>query len=690
MKDITPDKIKNIGLFGHSGCGKTSFGEAILYLTGENTRLGRTDDGTSILDYDEDEIERKTSINLSLGYGMYKDAFFNIIDTPGYADFAGDLLCGVRACDTGVIIIDATSGVEFGTELVSQHLNDADKVKVIFINKLKKEHTDFYKIVKELKTFFKGKVCPLNLPVGEGEGFSGIANLLTDKASVYKDGKREEVAIPEEMKSKIAEYRDLLIEVIADIDESLMEKYLEGKEITPEEIDKTLKEGIGSKKIIPILCGDAYFNIGIEEFLEFARKYLPSSLEIGEIKGENPKTKSGEKRKPRPENSLVALTFKTVADPHIGDLVYTRVFSGRLEPGMMVYNVSVDLQERINQVYRIKGKERKEVKVLNTGEIGGLVKLKRTKTSHTLTHPSSPILLPPIPFPEPSISIAIVPKTKGDEEKVSNGLARLHSEDPTFTYHYDTELKQQLVSGLGELHLDVILGKLKKKFGVDVEVHRPKIPYRETIKGKAEAQGKYKKQTGGHGQYGDVWLRLKPLTRGAGFEFGNEIFGGAVPSKYIPSVEKGIRETIAQGVLAGYPVTDLKIILYDGSYHPVDSSDIAFKIAASMGFKAAAEKAGLTLLEPIYEVEVTVPDVYMGDVIGDINSRRGKIQGMEPSGGFQKIKAFVPLAEMYKYSTTLRSMTQGRGYFRMKFSHYEEVPREIAAKIIEEAKKEKT
>ncbi len=688
MKDITPDRIKNIGLFGHSGCGKTSFGEAILYLTGENTRLGRTDDGTSILDYDEDEIERKTSINLSLGYGIYKDTFFNIIDTPGYADFTGDLLCGVWACDTGVIIIDATSGIEFGTELVSQYLSNADKAKVIFVNKLKKEHTDFYKIVGELKGFFKGKICPINLPMGKGEDFSGIVSLLTDKAFAYKGGKREEVAIPKEMESEIAEYRDLLTEVMADIDDSLMEKYLEGKEITPEEIKRALKRGIESKRIIPVLCGDAYFNIGIEEFLEFAAEYLPSSLEI-EIKGKNPKTEAEEKKRPEPEGPLIALTFKTVADPHIGDLIYTRVFSGRLEPGMTVYNVSVDSQERINQIYRIKGKERREVNSLNTGEIGGLVKLKKTKTSHTLAHSSSPLLLPTIPFPDPSISIAIVPKTKGDEERVSNGLARLHSEDPTFAYHYDTELKQQLVSGLGELHLDVILGKLKKKFGVDVEVQRPKIPYRETIKGRAEAQGKYKKQTGGHGQYGDVWLRLEPLPRGKGFEFGNEIFGGVVPSKYIPSVEKGVRETMAQGVLAGFPVIDLKVTLYDGSYHPVDSSDIAFKIAASIGFKAAAEKAGLTLLEPIYEVEVTVPETYMGDVIGDINSRRGKIQGMEPSGGFQKIKALVPLAEMYKYSTTLRSMTQGRGYFKMRFSHYEEVPKEIASKIIEEAKRER-
>ncbi|MEO0070432.1 MAG: elongation factor G [candidate division WOR-3 bacterium] len=463
-----------------------------------------------------------------------------------------------------------------------------------------------------------------------------------------------------------------------------MNKYLEGITITAGELKSSLKRGILTGSICPVLLGDAYTLIGVETLLNFIIDYLPSPLDLGDII-------VGEKKiKRAPDAPLVSYIFKTVSEPHLGELLYVRVLSGKIAAGTTVLNANQEREEKINQIYLIKGKEREENKSLETGSIGGLVKLKLTRTGDTLTSPDQALALPKMAFPEPSISMAIVPKTKGDEERVSNGLSKLHEEDPTFSFHYDPELKQLLISGIGESHLEVILSRLKRKFTVEVELHKPRIPYRETFTKKSEAQGKYKKQTGGRGQYGDVWLRIEPLPRGTGFQFKDEIFGGAVPSKYFPSVEKGVVEAMAEGILAGYQVTDISVTLYDGSFHPVDSSDIAFKIAGSMAFKNCAEKGGMVLLEPISEVEVVVPEAFMGDVMGDLNSRRGKILGMDAEGRLQRIKALVPQAEMYKYSTSLRSMTQGRGFFTMKFHHYEEVPREIATKIIEEAKKAKT
>jgi elongation factor G len=681
--------VKNIGLFGHSSSGKTSFGEAMLFLMKENTRLGRTDEGTSIFDYDEDEIDRKTSINLALGYGSFKNDFFNIIDTPGYADFIGDVLSGVQACDIGVLIVDATSGVEFGTELVWKFLGEAHRNRVFFINKLKKEHSDFDRVLDDIQKSFAAKVFPVFLPIGKEDGFSGLVDVLKEKAYRYQDGVRTEAEMPADLKPKVAELKEKMIELACDYSESLMNKFMEGEPIPADEVTKALRDGFRKGEIVPILAGDAYHPIGVDLFLEFACEYLPANTEMTDVTVQDMKTKEEKNLTRDPKGPLAACVFKTISEAHLGDLLYVRVFSGGLEPGQMVYNIGAGREEKVNQIYRIKGKERTEVNKLATGEIGALVKLKVTKTSDTLVSTGANFILPPIPFPQPSISVAIVPKTKGDEERVSNGLARLHDEDPTFTYHYDPELKQQLVSGLGELHLDVIIGRLRRKFGVMVDLQKPKVPYRETMTRTAESQGKYKKQTGGHGQYGDVWLRVEPRERGAGFEFVDQIYGGSIPNKYLPSVEKGVVEAMGNGILAGYPVIDFRATVYDGSFHPVDSSDIAFKIATMMAFKSCSEKAGAVLLEPIAEVEVTVPETWMGDVIGDLNSRRGKILGMEMEGRLQTIKALVPQAEMYKYSTTLRSMTQGRGYFTMKFSHYEEVPKEISLRIIEDSKKQK-
>lgn len=689
MKEYSSDKIINLGFFGHGGCGKTTIGEAILYLLKQNTRLGRVDDSTSLLNYDEDEIARKISINLALGYGEYKDFYFNIVDTPGYADFVGEVFSAIRAIDCGVVVVDASSGMEVGTEIVWRYLTKEELPRIIFINKLKKEHADFYKVLDEVIKEWGSGVCPLFLPIGQEASFEGVVNILENKAYSYKDGERKEVVVPPNLSDKINTYKEKIIEAASEVSEEIMNKFLEGGEISLDELKIAVKQGVREHKIFPILCGDAYDNIGIIELLDFSCVMASGFAMSRDITVTNIKKNETKTIKPNLTGSPVVFVFKTVSEPHIGDMNYVRVLSGTLQSGSTLYNATVEREEKINQIYYVKGKERVETNQLQTGEIGALVKLRQTKTSDTLTSAQEPLKVAPIEFPLPSMSVAIVPKSKGDEEKVSNGLSRLHDEDPTFTYLFDSELKQQIVSGLGELHLDVVIGRLKRKFDVSVDLEKPRTPYRETILKKAEAQGKYKKQSGGRGQYGDVWLRLEPKERGSGYEFADEIYGGSVPSKYIPSVEKGVVETMANGVIAGYRVIDVKTTIFDGSYHEVDSSDIAFKIAGQLAFKSACEKAGMAILEPICDVEVTVPEQYIGDIMGDLNARRGRIMGVDTEARLQVIKAKVPQAEMYKYSNTLRSVTQGRGFFTMKFSHYEEAPRDVMNKVIEEAKKTK-
>jgi len=677
------EKVRNIGFFGHGGAGKTTLSDGILYLTKANSRLGRVDDGTSVFDYDEEEINRRCSLNLGLGYADWNGYRFNIIDVPGYTDFIGEAISGFHAADTAILVIDASGGVEVGTERMWREAEALSLPRAIFINKLKKENTDFVKSLQEAVEAFGRRLCVCQVPIGQAEELTGLLDLLEDKAYTFQDGKAKQIDIPAELKDRIPKLKEQLVEALADADDELMNKFLEGQVITPEEMKRSLKSSIAQAKVCPVLLGDAHSLIGIENLLEFATAYLPSPLDL-------PAVTSGDKKVKRdPTSPFVGYIFKTVSEPHLGELLYLRVLCGKVDAGSVVMNTAQGREEKINQIYFIRGKEREETKILTTGMIGALVKLKLTKTGDTLAAPSQTIVLPKMPFPAPSISMAIMPKTKGDDEKVSNGLSRLREEDPTFAFHFDPELRQLLISGIGESHLEVILSRLKRKFGVDVELHRPRVPYRETFTRKTEAQGRYKKQTGGRGQYGDVWLRIEPVARSAGYEFKDELFGGSVPSKYVPSVEKGVAETLAEGVLAGYPIVDVVVTIYDGSFHPVDSSDIAFKIAGTLAFKACAGKGGMVLLEPIGEVEVVVPESFMGDVMGDLNSRRGKILGMESEGRLQKIKALVPQAEMYKYSTSLRSMTQGRGFFSMKYHHYEEVPKEMAAKIVEESKKAK-
>jgi elongation factor G len=689
VKDYKVNEIRNLGFFGHGGSGKTSIGEALLWAMKQNNRLGSVDAGTSLLDYDEDEIARKISINLALGYGEYRNTLINLVDVPGYADFFGNVISAVRAIDAAIVVIDASSGVEVGTEMAWRRLDEAGLPRAVFINKLTKENTSFDVVAEEARKVFGTKLTPVYLPIGRESGLKGAVDLLNDKAYVYENGSRREVPVPGEMVEQINHWKEKLVESAAEVDERLMEKFLEGQEITPDEMRSAVRQGIKAGVVYPLLGGDALTQIGVDLILDLAVDVLPSPAEMPAVKGIIPATGNEVAVEPDPEGPVCALVFKTISEAHVGDMHYVRVFRGRLEPGMVVVNGTTQREEKINQIYIVKGKERSEIGRLTTGMIGALVKLKETHTGDTLADKREPVRLAPIEFPKPSISVAIVPQSKGDEERVSNGLARLHEEDPTFSYEYNAELGQQLINGMGELHLDVIVGRLKRRFDVHVELVKPKIPYRETITRKAEAQGKHKKQTGGRGQYGDVWLRIEPLPRGTGFEFVDEIYGGAIPGKYIPSVEKGVIEAMEKGVLAGYRMMDIKATVYDGSYHEVDSSDIAFKIAAGLAFKNACEKAGVVLLEPIMNVAITVPDRFTGDVMGDLNARRGRIMGMEAQGGLQVIKAQVPLAEMYKYSNSLRSMTQGRGYFTMEFDHYEEVPREIAQKIIEEAKRAK-
>jgi elongation factor G len=550
---------------------------------------------------------------------------------------------------------------------------------VFFINKLTKENTDFDKTFASLGEIYRKSIVALTIPVGETNKLSGVVDVLKNKAY---DAKGTESPTPEGMKDSVHKYQEKFIEAAADLDEKIMNKYVEGEPVDFTECIEPVKQGIISGRTSLCLAGDALQLIGISNLLDAIVEFLPAS-------GMLPGIQLGSKKIERTDDSpFVGYVFKTVVEPHLGELCYLRVFSGKAKSGDVITNANRSTEEKINQIFLIKGKEKTEIDEFTSGMIVGLVKLKNTNTADTLTK-GIDASLPVITFPTPSISMAIVPKEKGDEEKISTGLARLHDEDPTFAFAFDPEIKQLIISGIGELHLDIILSRLKRKYGVSVDLIKPRVKYRETFTAKSSAQGKYKKQTGGHGQYGDCWLRVEPVERGKGFEFVDEIVGGAIPSRYIPSVEKGVKEALENGFLAGYPLTDIKVAVYDGSYHPVDSSDIAFKIAAVMSMKANAEKGKVVILEPIHEAEVYVPESFMGDVIGDLNSRRGKIMGMEGAGKIQKIKALVPEGEMYKYSTSLRSMTQGRGYFITKFSHYEEVPRDTAQKIIDEAKKSK-
>jgi elongation factor G len=698
MKDYPVDAIRNIALVGHGGSGKTSLAEACLFASGTTTRFGKVEEGNTVADYHADEIERQISINSSLLFCEWKNTKLNILDTPGYTDFTGEVKCSLRVTNTAVVFLKAVEGAEVGTEIVWQYAKELSNSVVFVINKLDNENADFDAVLATARSRFTHDVIPIQFPVEQGLKYDAIIDLLRMKMLQYtRDGKGKytEVDIPANLNAKADEMREQLIEQIAETDETLLNTFFEKGTLSDQEIKNGLRTAIRVRKIFPLLCTAGVHNIGVTSFMDFIVDYCPNPAEvpdaIGHLAGANHGGASGEVRvKCDPKGQPTVFVFKMVSEAHVGELSFFKVFSGTVTPGMDLVNEANNKPERLAQLFVMNGKDRKEIGKLVAGDIGAVVKLKDTHTNNTLSSKAYPVILTPIPFPEPVISMAIVARMKGDEDKIATGLHTLHEEDPTFVMSVDSELHQTVISGQGELHLGIIIKRLKAKYGVDVDMVEPKVAYRETIRGRAnEVEYKHKKQTGGRGQYGHVWIKVEPLARGGGFEFEDAIVGGVVPGRFVPAVEKGLREALETGIIAGYKVVDVKVTLFDGSYHDVDSDEHSFKIAGRMAFKKGFKEAKPILLEPIYEIEVTVPEEYMGDVMGDISSRRGKILGMDTDGSHQIIKALVPLKELFRYSTNLRSMTQGRGIHRQKFDHYEEMPREIAEKIITEHSKVK-
>lgn len=692
MKEYESKQLRNIALVGHGGCGKTSLVTALAFASGSSSRLGSVDDGNSLTDFTPDEIDRKISINLSLAYAEWKGTKINLLDTPGYLDFVGEVKAALRVSDAALILIHAHAGVEVGTDIVWAEAEKLEIPRLFYINMMDKEHADFQKVYGQIKNKYGMKAVAMELPIGIGVSFRGVVNLLDEKAYIFKDGSTKgeytEEAVPEEMTADVTSAREALVELAAESDDALIEKYFEEGTLSRDEIVNGLEKLVKKGELFPVFCGSATKTFGVRNLLDGLVELVPDPGHRGVVRGDS---KSDEEVEVKTEDTspFSALIFKTTTEPHVGELSYFRIFSGKVASGGEVINNRNDKSERLTHLSIIQGKERIEVPTLHTGDIGVVAKLKESQTNDSLVSKGNAIILEPIEFPSPVISVAVEPKSKGDEEKIATGLSKLHEEDPTFKSGYNADIRQTLISGMGELHLDVVMDRLKRKFGVEAVLTKPDIPYRETIRGKADGQGRYKKQTGGRGQFGDTWIRIEPLGRGEGFEFVDAIKGGSIPNKYIPSVEKGIVEAAQKGIMAGYPLVDFRTTLYDGSFHAVDSSDMAFKVAGSMAFGKVAREAKPYLLEPILKVEVIIPDEYLGDVMGDLNSRRGKIMGVDPRGNLKVIKAQVPEAEMYKYSTTLRSLTQGRGTHTREFSHYDEVPPDISQKIVAEAEKKK-
>ncbi|HHW43693.1 MAG TPA: elongation factor G [Desulfotomaculum sp.] len=668
MKNYPSSHLRNIGVVAHGGAGKTSLVEAMLYNTGVINRLGRVEDGTTTADYHPEEINRQVTIHTSLVPCEWQDCKLNVLDTPGYSDFIGEVYGALRVVETALFVVSAVDGVEVQTEIIWDRAEQANLSRIVFINKMDRENANFYKVMDDLKEKFDANFAPVQLPLGQANDFTGIVDLIEKKAYTFENGKAREVPVPENMAPDISSFREKLIEASVEADDELMMKYLEGEELNTEEIKSGLHKGVLSGKVVPVLCGSATRNMAVTSLMDFLVKNSPA-----------PPVEEG-----APFSGLV---FKTLADPYVGKMNFIRVFTGTLKSDAVVLNSTKEKQEKVGQILYVRGKTSTPTTEVPTGDIAVLVKLQDTGTGDTLCDKDHPVKLPPIDFPVPTLTVAIQPRSKGDEDKMGDAISKLLEEDPTVRVEKNTETKQTLLTGMGELHLDILLERLKRKYGVEVTMDSPKVPYRETIRAEVKVEGKHKKQTGGRGQYGHVWLRLEPL-HDAPYEFTEEIFGGSVPKQYIPAVEKGVKEAMQEGVLAGYPVTGVKTVLYDGSFHPVDSSELAFKIAASMAFKKGQQQAKPVLLEPIMDVEVTVPESYMGDIISDFNTKRGRILGMEAAGKNSRVKAQVPLAEMYRYAIDLKSMTQGRGSFRMEFIGYEEVPARLAEEIIKKAKAE--
>ncbi len=685
------DKVRNIGIIAHIDAGKTTTTERILYYTGRIHKIGEVHEGAAEMDWMEQEKERGITITSATTTCFWRDHRINIVDTPGHVDFTIEVERSLRVLDGAVTILCSVGGVQPQTETVWRQADKYRVPRIIFVNKMDRIGADFFKVVGEVEEKLGAKPVVLQVPIGAEENFAGVVDLITMKAIIWEEetlgAKFHEEEIPEDLRPVAEEWRERMVEALADVDEDLMMKYLEGEEITEDEIRKAIRKGTIEIKFFPMLCGSAFKNKGVQPLLDAVVDYLPSPLEVPPIKGINPSTGEEEERHASYDEPFSALAFKILTDPYVGQLTFIRVYSGWMESGSYVFNATRGKKERLARILRMHANKREEIPVLGAGDIAAAVGLRETYTGDTLCDPDHPILLEAMEFPEPVISVAVEPKTKADQEKLSIALQKLAKEDPSFKVAMDHETGQTIISGMGELHLEIIVDRLKREFNVDVNVGKPQVAYRETIRKAVTQEGKFIKQTGGRGQYGHVWLKIEPLEPGKGFEFNETIKGGVVPKEYIPAVEAGVKEAMETGVVAGYPMTDIKVTLFDGSYHEVDSSEMAFKIAGSIAFKEGAKKANPVLLEPIMEVEVTTPEEFMGDVIGDLNKRRGRVQGMEARGNAQVIRALVPLAEMFGYATDLRSMTQGRATYIMRFSHYEEVPPNVAEQIVGEKTK---
>ncbi len=692
MAQGTLTSIRNVVLLSHGGGGKTSLIEAMLFDAGAIDRIGTVQDGTTSMDFEPEEIHRKITLGVKLAFFDWKGAEMNLIDTPGFMNFIEEAHAAARAADGALLLVSADSGVKPETEKVYSYAEEFGLPVVAFINGMDKDSADFQNTLSSIEESFKKEAIPLNIPIGAGASFQGLVDLLEMKAYVYEKGKSREVPIPPDAAPEAEKYRKKLIEKIAESDDNLLSIYLDGGTLKPDEITLGIKVGAAARSFIPVIAGSALKNIGADKALDAILLALPSpdeAVKAMHIKGKDPKTGQEIELNPDEKGPLAAYVFKTIADPFAGRLSLFRVYSGSVHADSTVYNPVSKSRERIGQIFHLLGKKHIPAQKIDAGEIGVVAKLKETNTGVTLTDEAHPVVLPEVKLAEPLISYAIAPRSKGEEDKVSSGLHKLLEEDPTLRFHRDEETKEMLLSGMGQLHIEVALEKLKRKFGAEVEMKTPKIAYRETITASTKAQGKYKKQSGGKGQYGDCWIEVKPLKRGSGFEFLDKVVGGAIPRNYIPAIEKGIAETLREGIMAGYPMVDLSVSVYDGSFHPVDSSEMAFKIAGSLAIKKAAVEARPVLLEPIMKVDIVVPEESLGGVIGDLNAKRGKVQGMEQAGHNQRVAALVPMAELLTYANQLHSMTAGRGVYTMEFSHYEQVPPHITQKIIAERQAER-
>ena len=685
-KEYTTDRIRNVAVLGHGSSGKTTLVDALCFVSGTSKRHGNVDDGTALTMHAPEEHAHEISIQLTPAYAEHLGTKVNLLDTPGYLDFTGDALSAVRVADAAIIVVSATSGVEVGTERVWRYCEERGIPRIFFVSMMDKEHADFDGVFQQIKKRLTDRALPVEIPVGEGDDFRGIINLFSEKAHIYKAGTQkgeyDESDIPDELKDKEAQWETELQETLATTDEKLLESYLEGGAISREEAIEAMALGMARNEVYPVFCGAATKTYGMRALLKKLVELCPNPSEA------QPEVVDGTEYVADDSGPLAALVFKTAAEPHVGELSYFRIFSGKVSNGAEVQNASDGQAEKLNHLSIPMGKERFEVPTLHAGDIGVVAKLKHTHTNDTLCSKGKSVSLKKIQFPSADIAIAIRGATRNDEDKLGEVLPKLHEEDPTFSAAFNPELHQTIARGVGELHLDVQFERMERKYGVRVETEQPRIAYRETITKQAEGQGRHKKQSGGRGQFGDCWIRLRPQPRGAGYEFVDSIKGGVIPGKYVPSVDKGIREAAGRGVVAGFPLVDFAAECYDGSYHSVDSSDIAFKLAGSQAFRSVAEKCRPVLLEPVVEVAVVTPDEYVGDIMGDLTSRRGKVQGMDPSNGRTTVRALVPESELYKYAATLRSITHGRAHHTRTHAGYEPAPDHVAQKVRAEAEQE--